>query len=243
MVGEDGHVVESVLVADFGHASSRAFLVEKIAGAFRFVGHAEGPTSFGLPHRDLSIGWLRALRQLGHETGRCLVDHEHLRMPREPRGDGVDALMVCSSIGEPVRVAVIDTGVSATSAAVRRALRRSHARVMHQTAPSGRKVLDWVPAHGDALCAFQPEVVVLLLDGDRANAVPRALELLQRTRITVAPDNAVIYGPPKVLAQAKDLFGSRTKLRSVTPDDVKAEVLATELERATARRWAKRLDR
>lgn len=243
MIGEDGHGVESVLVADFGHASSRAFLIEKIAGAFRFVGHAESSTTFDMPHHDLSVGWLRALRQLGHETGRCLVAHERLRMPRQPRGDGVDALMVCSSLGEPVRVAIIDTGVLATSATVRRALRRTHARVLHETAPSGRKEPEWVPAHTEALRAFQPETVVLLLDGDTANAVPRAVERIRRAGVSVVPDNAVTYGPPRALTQTKDLFDSRTKLRSVNPGDVQAEDFATELESATARLWAQRLAR
>ncbi len=243
MIGEDGHMVESVLVADFSHASSRAFLIEKVAGAFRFVDHAESPTTFDLPHHDLSVGWLRALRQLGHETGRCLVAHERLRMPRQPQGDGVDALMVCSSLGEPVRVAIIDTGVSAISAAVRRALRRTHARVMHETAPSGRKEQEWVSAHADALRAFQPETTVLLLDGDTANAVPRAMDLIRHAGVSIVPDNAAIYGPPEVLAQTNDLFDSRTKLRSVTPNDVEAEDFAAELASATAQRWAKRLVR
>ena len=109
---------ESIVVADFGHGTSRAYLLEQIGGVFRFVAKAEGPTTSTLPFENLSIGWTQLLRQLEWATGRSLIGRDGLEMPQQENGDGVDAFAVCSTLAEPARVVVLEAGTSAVTSPV-----------------------------------------------------------------------------------------------------------------------------
>src|SRR5687767_15804246 len=104
--------LESLVVADFGRGLSRAYLLEQIAATFRFVAKAESRTTTDLPHEDLTIGWHHLLRQLEWLSGRSLTARDRLMMPQLDSGDGVDALLVCSSLAEAVRVVVLEAGTS-----------------------------------------------------------------------------------------------------------------------------------
>src|SRR5262249_16977087 len=79
---------QSIVVADFGQGTSRAFLLEQVGGAFRFVAKAEGPTTSTLPFENVSIGWMQLLRQLEWATGRSLTSRDGLAMPQQESGDG-----------------------------------------------------------------------------------------------------------------------------------------------------------
>src|SRR5688500_2412650 len=91
--------LEALVVADLGRGTSRAFLVEPVAGAYRFVAKAEGPTTADLPFEDATIGWQRLLTQLEWDAGRRLTEADGLLMPQRERGDGVDGFVVCSTLG------------------------------------------------------------------------------------------------------------------------------------------------
>jgi hypothetical protein len=104
--------LESLVVADFGRGHSRAYLLEQIAGSFRFVAKAESRTTSDLPYEDLTIGWHHLLRQLEWLSGRGLTTRDRLSMQKINNGDGVDALLVCSTLADPVRVVVLEAGSS-----------------------------------------------------------------------------------------------------------------------------------
>ncbi|GIW04969.1 MAG: hypothetical protein KatS3mg059_1589 [Thermomicrobiales bacterium] len=89
---------ESMVVADFGRGVSRAYLLEQVAGAFRFIAKAEAPTTAELPFEDVAIGWAQLLRQLEWSAGRSLTVRDGLIMPQVANGDGVDGLLVCTSL-------------------------------------------------------------------------------------------------------------------------------------------------
>src|SRR5688572_13436295 len=116
--------IDSLVVADFGHGTSRAYLLEDISGAFRFVAKAEFRTTMDRPYEDISQGWRALLRQLEWCTGRGLTVREKIAMPQLASGDGVDGLLIAASLGEPIRVAILEAGQSAVSAPVLDALRR-----------------------------------------------------------------------------------------------------------------------
>jgi len=234
---------ESLLVADFGRGSTRAFLLEQVAGTLRLVARAEGPTTFDLPFDDVSVGWLQTLRQIEWDAGRVLIERDNVLTPQRQRGDGVDAMLACSSLGEPIRVAVIDTGPSPMTAAAITALRKTHVSILHASVPAVKKDTTWVPAWADTIRAYQPDTVVLLLDGDQAIGVPRAIQMLRDISGVINPRRGVIFGEATVLGQTLTLFGSRTKVRSITPAGKTGEEFGAELETEARGDWAERIDR
>src|SRR5687767_9575327 len=165
--------LESLVVADFGRGLSRAYLLEQIAGSFRFVAKAESRTTTDLPYEDLTIGWHHLLRQLEWLSGRGLTSRDRLAMPQLQSGDGVDALLVCSTMAEPVRVMVLEAGASPVTGPLLEGLKRSNTRVFHISAPSGRKDGGWAASQVEALRGFLPEMAVLVIGANSAEALPR----------------------------------------------------------------------
>jgi hypothetical protein len=243
MLGKDDATVDSVLVADFGHFNCRAFLLEKIAGDFRFVGHVTNPTSLEPPHNDLSVGWLAAIRRLGQQTGRSIAIDDRLQLPRTSRGDGVDAMVACSSLGEPIRIALVDTGVTPMSRSVGQALRRTDTRILHETTPGGRKDEAWITGPSERIQNFHPDQVILLLDGETSHAAPRAIELIRQIGMLLAPADAVIYGPARLISQTNGLFIPPSKARILSSEDVEPEGLANQIEHEMTQIWTRRIER
>ena len=169
--------IESLVVADFGRGNSRAYLVEQIDGAFRFVAKAEFRTTTDLPYEDISQGWRTLLRQLEWSSGRGLTVRDRIAMPQLESGDGVDGLLISASLGEPIRVAILEAGQSAVSAHVLDSLRRVHARVFHAAAPSSRKDGGWAASQADALRSFQPEMALLIVGAGSHVGIPRLILL------------------------------------------------------------------
>jgi hypothetical protein len=95
--------IDSLVVADFGRGTSRAYLLEAISGAFRFVAKAEHRTTTDLPYEDLSQGWYALLRQLEWASGRGLTVRDRLAMPQLASGDGIDGGPHAPSIGRATR--------------------------------------------------------------------------------------------------------------------------------------------
>src|SRR3954471_4786054 len=157
--------IESLVVADFGRGQSRAYLLEQAAGTFRFLAKAESRTTTDLPHEDLTIGWTQLLRQLEWMCGRTLTARDRLAMPQGNSGDGVDALLVCSTLAEPVRVAVLEAGSSPVTIPLLDGLKRANTRIFHVAAPAGRKDSGWAASQMEAIRAFMPEMAILVVGG------------------------------------------------------------------------------
>ena len=234
---------QSLLVADFGRGTTRAFLLEQVAGAIRLVARAEGPTTFDLPFDDVSVGWLQTLRQIEWDAGRVLIERDNVLTPQRQRGDGVDAMLACSSLGEPIRIAVIDTGPSPMLAPAITALRKTHVSILQASVPATKKDTTWVPTWSDIIRAYQPDTIVLLLDGDQTVAVPRAIQMMRGLSTSLSPRRGVIFGDPTVLGHTLTLFNSRSKVRSITPAGKTGEQFGDELEAEARGDWTERIDR
>jgi hypothetical protein len=181
MVDRDAPL-ESLLVADFGRGHSRAYLLEQIAGTFRFVAKAESRTTSDLPYEDLTIGWHHLLCQLEWLSGRGLTTRNRLSMPQINNGDGVDALLVCSTLADPVRVVVREAGTSQVIQPLLDGLRRANTRVFHVAAPAGRKDGGWAASQMEALRAFLPEMAVLVAGANSSETLPRVHQVAKGGR-------------------------------------------------------------
>lgn len=242
MVELDDAPLESLVVADFGRGTSRAYLLEQVAGAFRFVAKAEGRTTTDLPHEDLTIGWSHLLRQLEWLSGRSLTNRDRLSMPQVNSGDGVDALLVCSTLAEPVRVAVLEAGTSGVTAPLLDGLKRANTRVFHVAAPSGRKDGGWAASQMEALRSFLPEMAVLVVGANSAEALPRVHQVAKGASLIGSLARAVVIADGPAQESSVAAFSGKTKVRSVSPVIRSPQDIAGEIERELLEAFRARLN-
>lgn len=239
----DADEIASLLIGDSSSGSTRVILFEQIAGAWRFVGQAASPTTLDPPEQDLCTGWTSAIQALERRSGHQLDDRGGVLTPQQPRGDGVDTILTVSSLGDPVRMALIDTGVSDLTIQIIEALRDTRCRVLHASAPKGRKDDGWGEALTADLRSFQPAKIILLLDGADSHAVSHALAAVRGAGDLLQPEEAIIAADQKTTEQARACFGAKTK---VTPVEQSAEAgsrVAETLQQEVSTRWMKQLKR
>ncbi len=97
--------VDSLIALDIGKVNTKAVLLARVEGVYRFIARAGSSTTTEAPWSDASIGARHALEKLGVAAGRPLLDDRgDLILPEKPDGSGVDACVVTSSAGRPLRV-------------------------------------------------------------------------------------------------------------------------------------------
>jgi len=243
--GADDGPLESLVVADLGRGTSRAYLLEQVAGAFRFVAKAEGPTTGDRPYEDLTVGWQRLIAQLEWESGRRLGERDGLLMPQQERGDGVDGLIVCATTGEPLRVAVLEAGSSPVTGPLLEGLRRAYTRVFHAVAPSRSKDGAWGVTQAEALRRFRPDTVIVVIGADEGGGAARVAQVARQiggaptssaTFSAASPRSsgvarAVVVAEPNHQSAFAGAFGTKIDTRMVAPGEKSAGELASEIER------------
>jgi hypothetical protein len=96
---------ESILVLDLGTLYTRALFFDVVDGQYRFVASSASPTTAYAPYHDVREGVHNAVLQLQEITGRVFADAEaRLVVPTALNGDGVDRLVIISSIGPELRI-------------------------------------------------------------------------------------------------------------------------------------------
>ncbi|MFL5758420.1 MAG: hypothetical protein ACJ789_01705 [Thermomicrobiales bacterium] len=233
--------LESLLVADLGRGSSRAYLLEEISGAFRFVAKAESPTTSELPFEDLTIGWSQLLRQLEWETGRKLTDHDNLLIPQLERGDGVDGLLVCSGHGEPLRAVMIEAGANPLGPAILESLRKHHSRVLHLVAPTGRKDTGWATSQSEAIESFAPDLVIVSVGQNHGDSLTRVQQLAKQVGGAIVPDRAFIIAETEQLEELSNSFTKRTRLKTASLSSGQSAGIIRDLERELAELFLARI--
>jgi hypothetical protein len=241
-MSENGGSFESLLVADLGRGHSRAYLLEQVAGAFRFVAKAEGRTTADLPYEDLTIGWRHLLRQLEWLSGRGIQSRDRLMTPQANNGDGVDGLLVCSTLAEPVRVAVLEAGTSPVTAPLLEGLKRANTRIFHVAAPAGRKDGGWAASQIEALRSFLPEMAILVAGSNASEALPRVHQVAKGVTMTGSVVRAVVIADGPAQEQSVAVFSSKARVRSVSPMIRTPNDIAGEIERELGEAFKSRLN-
>lgn len=96
---------ESILVLDLGTLYTRALLFDVVDGQYRFIASSSAATTACAPYHDVREGVHTAVLQLQEITGRVFADLEgRLVVPTGLNGDGVDRLVILSSIGPELRM-------------------------------------------------------------------------------------------------------------------------------------------
>ncbi|HJW83193.1 MAG TPA: glutamate mutase L, partial [Anaerolineae bacterium] len=66
--------VDSLVALDIGSVNTKAVLIGRVEGAYRFIARAESATTLEAPWSDVAIGARHALEKLAAAAGRPLLD-------------------------------------------------------------------------------------------------------------------------------------------------------------------------
>lgn len=99
--------LESNLIIDCGSTTTRAALIDMVAGEFRLVATGETATTVEAPWSRISIGVREAIRQIERRTSRILLSGQGQPIvPEREDGSGVDGIVATVNAAVPLRVAV-----------------------------------------------------------------------------------------------------------------------------------------
>ncbi|HEC34234.1 MAG TPA: methylaspartate mutase, partial [Chloroflexi bacterium] len=97
--------IGSILAVDCGAVLTKAALLDRVDGAYRFVARGEALTTVEPPWRDIALGIQHAVEQVEDITGRALLDERGLLIsPQQDSSTGVDAFVATSSAARSIRV-------------------------------------------------------------------------------------------------------------------------------------------
>jgi len=97
--------IGSILVADCGTHMTKAVLLDRVDGQYRFVARGESPTTLEAPWHDLTAGIRHAVEQISDVTGRRFFDEDgELISPEQAGHQGVDAFAGTVSAGPPLKI-------------------------------------------------------------------------------------------------------------------------------------------
>ena len=203
---------EAVLVAEFGRTMTRAFLVDRVDGAYRFLARGEAISTQEPPHDDLTVGLQAAVQQIEYVAGRKLLKRDRLMLPQAANGDGVDAFLAVANCGDPWRLAILDAGAGQGEvAAIAEVTRRMETLVYTITPPGrGMRPHDWLAQHSTALATWRPDTLVLLTGpAPNPETVGRMIALIKG-----------LAGPAAATLSALDQARAQVPVLAVTTDAV-----------------------
>ena len=164
--------VESIIAADIGSTVTHVSLIDVVEGMYRFVAHAEHPTTLGMPDNDITVGLCRAIQYLEETAQRRLLDDTGDPItPEQESGDGVDAIVVTSNAAPPLRCAIFGMTRDLSVESAQRACSTANARVT-QTIILGRRQHRWNNQLLDSLRRTPPDLIIMVGGVDTGPIAP-----------------------------------------------------------------------
>ncbi len=228
MTAETQHI-QSILLTDCGTVTTKAMLVEQVAGQYRFVAQGIAPTTVNPPWSDLVSSIHQAVEQISQVTGRHFFDTDGRLISPEVTGNrGVDKFAATVSASQPLQVVLggLVRGLSVASA--ERAVAGTYASIKTTLTGDSRGKLGeegCVRAIRDA----KPDVVCIA-GGTENGAVTPVLELVETATLACSlmePDSRprLLYmGNSRLRRQVVEIVGEVADLRVAdnvrpTPED------------------------
>lgn len=213
--------VDSLIAIDIGSVNTKAVLVARVEGTYRFIARAESATTLEVPWSDVAIGARHALEKLGAAAGRPLLDeHGNLLTPERPDGSGVDACVVTSSAAQPLRVVLAGLAGEWSLDRLRRAALGTYVTLEDQIAMAGagkrggRSIADDRIQH---IYDARPDVVCVA-GGTDGGAQRPVLELVEAARVAArflegGNKPRILYaGNASLKAQVTQIVGGQAEL-------------------------------
>jgi len=219
--------IGSILAVDCGTAMTKAILLDRVAGSYRFIARGEAPTTADAPRRDVVIGVQHAVEQIEEVTGRTIFGGQGgLILPEEEAGVGVDAFVALTSAARPLRVVLagLVRGLSLASAERAAAGIYSHIAGVISRDPS----VGWMTEEEQVrLIVDRRPDVVCVVGGTDGGATAPVLELVEAAAIGCSmleegERPPILFAGNKALRQrVVRLVGGRAEVRPA--DNVRPE--------------------
>ncbi len=122
--------IGSILVVDCGTVMTKAMLLDRIGGEYRFVASGEAPTTFDSSSTDMVDGIEHAVKRISRVTGRQFFDERGLLIsPQRTSLRGVDAFTATVSASEPLQVVLSGLVGDLSISSARRAAAGTYSQV------------------------------------------------------------------------------------------------------------------
>ena len=207
--------INSILATDCGSTTTKAILIEKIAGEYRLAVRGEAPTTVEAPFEDVTKGVLNAVMEVEELAGRKLLNGDQIITPRNG-ADGVDIYISTSSAGGGLQMMVAGVVKSMTGESAERAALGAGSIVMDVLASNdGRKAHEKITR----IRQLRPDMILLSggIDGGTTKHVVELAEILAaanpKPRLGQNFKLPVIYaGNNKATENIKKTLGTITDL-------------------------------
>jgi hypothetical protein len=220
---QDYASIESILAFDCGSTLTRAMLIDKVDGEYRFVAKGEAPSTVEPPWNNMMAAVRQALAQLSEVTHRQFLDaQEHIITP-ERKGGGVDAVVAVTSASEPLRLVLTGIMHDVSLGSARRALSTMYSLIEGVTSMDrrdGSLLTDDVEGQLHLIQKLKPDAVVIVGGVDGGANMP-VLQAVQAVTLacSVLPDGErppMIYaGNAELRKEVADIVGTGTRLRAI----------------------------
>lgn len=215
--------IDSVLALDLGSVMTKAVLVARVEGTYRFIARAEAPTTVEPPWSDVHAGVHHALENLSVLTGRELMDKDgNLITPEGVDGRGVDACVVTTSAAPPLRVALVGMSPDLSLASLQRAVAGVYAEVVGLVSRAGnlenRAAYQSEEDRVRTIFRARPDVICIAGGTDGGARTP-VLELVEAATLAAsltepsARPTIIFAGNAALRAKVTETVGSEAELR------------------------------
>ncbi len=212
--------IGSILVVDCGTVMTKAMLLDRIGGEYRFVASGEAPTTFGASPATVIDGIRHAVERISRITGRKFFDETgDLISPQATSRRGVDAFTATVSASEPLGIVLSGLVESLSIASAKRAAAGTYSRVI-AVLDEGQEITLTDEDRVRLLRAATPDVICLTggIDGgaerpvlDAVKAATLACAMMDRRK----RPTLLYAGNSRLRQQVTEIVGDETKLRVV----------------------------
>ncbi|MDY7078939.1 MAG: glutamate mutase L [Chloroflexota bacterium] len=217
-MAEEQHI-GSILLADCGTVTTKAVLLEQVAGQYRFVARGEAPTTAEHPWADVAEDIRHAVEQISEVTGRRFFDASgDLISPELAGRQGVDVFAATSSASQPLKVVLGGLVRDLSVASVERAAAGTYSLVEAILANGGRKGKLRDEEHVRTIRDAAPDVICIA-GGTDGGATTPVLELVKTVTLACSMIDAsvrprMLYaGNSQLRRRVVKLMKGQTELR------------------------------
>lgn len=217
--------MNSILAIDCGSATTTAALIEQVNGKYHLTATGQAPSTYAPPWQDVTIGMGEAVRAIETAVNRALFNSGGWPItPQNTNRQGVDAVVIVSSAGDPLPVALAGLMKNVTVASARRAAATTYTTITSELSldrdalsSPGRPTPE---AQLQALQQGQPEAIILV-GGTNGGAVRPVIELAQIIAMALCAFKnverpTILYaGNSEAREQVAEILGPLTTLRAV----------------------------
>lgn len=230
--------IGSILLADCGTVMTKAVLLDRAGGQYRFLARGEAPTTAEHPWSDVTAGVRHAVQQITEVTGRSFFNESgNLISPESLDQQGVDVFAATVSAGQPVQVVLGGLVPDLSVASARRAAASTYSLIGGVLASDGRggsseeeRVRTIHKAAPDLVC---------IAGGTENGAAAPVLELVETTALAcslmdAAKRPSLLYaGNSRLRRQVVKIVEGRAELRvadNVRPTLTEENLLGAQAE-------------